>query len=113
MSSVARLRTSAVVRTQTTDEKQGFMKALGGGTVDHIVGFTMIGAGEVMTVVQTAMLADVPYSRFRDTILAHPTMADGLGPAFLERAASVRPTRHAETGAVGGLMTGFNSDRWA
>src|SRR4030095_11529913 len=81
---VARLPTSAVLRTQTTDERQGFMKALVGGSDDRILGFTMIGAeaGEVMAAVQTAMLADLPYSRLRDAILAHPTMAEGLGSLF-------------------------------
>src|SRR5262249_3686364 len=46
---VAKLPTSAVLRAQTTDERQGFMKALVGGD-DRILGFTMIGAeaGEVM-----------------------------------------------------------------
>jgi pyruvate/2-oxoglutarate dehydrogenase complex dihydrolipoamide dehydrogenase (E3) component len=73
-----------VLRTQTTDERQGFMKALVGGSDDRILGFTMIGAeaGEVMAAVQTAMLADLPYSRLRDAILAHPTMAEGLDPLF-------------------------------
>jgi hypothetical protein len=44
----------------------------------------MIGAeaGEVMAVVQTAMLADLPYPKLRDAILAHPTMAEGLGQLF-------------------------------
>jgi pyruvate/2-oxoglutarate dehydrogenase complex dihydrolipoamide dehydrogenase (E3) component len=81
---VARLATSAVLRTQTTDERQGFMKALVSASDDHILGFTMIGAeaGEVIAAVQMAMLAELPYSRFRDTILAHPTMAEGLGPLF-------------------------------
>jgi pyruvate/2-oxoglutarate dehydrogenase complex dihydrolipoamide dehydrogenase (E3) component len=81
---VARLPTSAVLRTQTSDERQGFMKALVGGSDDRILGFTMIGAeaGEVMAAVQTAMLADLPYSRLRDAILAHPTMAEGLGSLF-------------------------------
>ena len=81
---VAKLPTSAVLRTEATDETQGFMKALVGGSDDRILGFTMIGAeaGEVMTVVQTAMLADLPYSRLRDAVIAHPTMAEGLGPLF-------------------------------
>jgi pyruvate/2-oxoglutarate dehydrogenase complex dihydrolipoamide dehydrogenase (E3) component len=81
---VARLPTSAVLRTQTTDEKQGFMKALVGGSDDRILGFAMIGtdAGEVIAAVQTAMLADLPYPKLRDAILAHPTMAEGLGPLF-------------------------------
>jgi pyruvate/2-oxoglutarate dehydrogenase complex dihydrolipoamide dehydrogenase (E3) component len=81
---VARLPMSAVLRTETTDERQGFMKALVGGTDERILGFTMIGAdaGEVIAVVQTAMLASLPYSTLRDAILAHPTMAEGLGSLF-------------------------------
>jgi pyruvate/2-oxoglutarate dehydrogenase complex dihydrolipoamide dehydrogenase (E3) component len=80
---VAKLPTSAVLRTQTTDERQGFMKALVGDE-DRILGFTILGpeAGEVVAVVQTAMLADLPYPRLRDAVLAHPTMAEGLGPLF-------------------------------
>ncbi len=78
---VARLPMEAVLRAHTTDETQGFMKALVGGD-DRILGFTMIGAeaGEVMAVVQTAMLANLPYPVMRDAVLAHPTMAEGLGP---------------------------------
>jgi hypothetical protein len=35
-------------------------------------------------VVQTAMLGGLPYTVLRDAILAHPTMAEGLGPLFAE-----------------------------
>jgi len=78
---VARLPISSVLRAQTTGEKQGFMKALIGARDDRIVGFTMIGAeaGEVVATVQAAMLAELPYSRLRDAVIAHPTMAEGLG----------------------------------
>jgi pyruvate/2-oxoglutarate dehydrogenase complex dihydrolipoamide dehydrogenase (E3) component len=81
---VAKLPIKAVRRTATTDETQGFMKVLVGTNDDRILGFTMIGAeaGEVMTVVQTAMLADLPYPKLRDAVIAHPTMAEGLGPLF-------------------------------
>jgi len=81
---VARLPMKGVRRTATTDETQGFMKVLLGARDDRILGFTMIGAeaGEVMTVVQTAMLADLPYPKLRDAVIAHPTMAEGLGPLF-------------------------------
>ena len=77
---VAKLPTSAVLRAETTDETQGFMKVLVGSD-DRILGFTMIGAeaGEVMTVVQTAMLAGLPFPKLRDAVIAHPTMAEGLG----------------------------------
>lgn len=78
---VARLPMAAVLRSHATGENQGFMKVLIAGEDDRIVGFTMIGAeaGEVMSVVQTAMLAGLPYPKLRDAILAHPTMAEGLG----------------------------------
>ena len=78
---ITRLPMSTVLRTHTTDEVQGFMKALIGSD-DRILGFTMIGseAGEVMTAVQTAMLADLPYPRLRDAVIAHLTVAEGLGP---------------------------------
>jgi pyruvate/2-oxoglutarate dehydrogenase complex dihydrolipoamide dehydrogenase (E3) component len=81
---VARLGMNAVLRTETTDETQGFMKALVAKDDDRILGFTMIGAeaGEVMAVVQTAMLAGLPYQTLRDAIFTHPTMAEGLGPLF-------------------------------
>jgi pyruvate/2-oxoglutarate dehydrogenase complex dihydrolipoamide dehydrogenase (E3) component len=80
---IARLPMSTVLRTHTTDETQGFMKALIGSD-DRIVGFTMIGseAGEVMTAVQTAMLAGLRYPRLRDAVIAHLTVAEGLGMLF-------------------------------
>jgi len=79
---VARLPIGAVLRAQTTGETQGFMKALIGAGDDRIVGFTMIGAdaGEVLAVMETAMLAQLPYSTLRDAVIAHPTMAEVLGP---------------------------------
>jgi len=93
---VARLPTSAVLRTQTSDERQGFMKALVGDD-DRILGFTMIGAeaGEVMATVQTAMLADLPYPRLRDAVLAHPTMVEGLGSLFSQ--VPPRPLQYRRT----------------
>jgi pyruvate/2-oxoglutarate dehydrogenase complex dihydrolipoamide dehydrogenase (E3) component len=81
---VAKLPIVAVLRTRTTSETRGFMKALVAADGDRILGFAMIGAdaGEVMAVVQTAMLAGMPYTGLRDAILAHPTMAEGLGGLF-------------------------------
>ncbi|HSZ92827.1 MAG TPA: hypothetical protein VK822_26020 [Acetobacteraceae bacterium] len=60
-----------------------------GATDDRILGFTMIGseAGEVMAAIQTAILADLSYTKLRDAVFAHLTVAEGLGPLF----ESVRP----------------------
>ena len=51
---------------------------------DRILGFTAFApeAGEVMTIVQIAMNAGLPYMTLRDTILTHPTMAEGLSALF-------------------------------
>jgi pyruvate/2-oxoglutarate dehydrogenase complex dihydrolipoamide dehydrogenase (E3) component len=83
---VAKLPMDAVLRTRTTGETRGFMKALLDARTDRILGFTMFGpeAGEVMAVVQTAMLAGMPYTGLRDAMLAHPTMAEGLSALFSE-----------------------------
>ena len=58
-------------------ETHGFMKALVEAKSDRILGFTMLGpeAGEV---VQTAMLAGMPYPGLREAIFTHPTRAEGL-----------------------------------
>ena len=81
---VIKLPMAAVLRTRTIDETRGFMKALIEADGDRILGFTMVGpeAGEVMAVVQMAMLAGLPYSALRDAILTHPTMAEGLNSLF-------------------------------
>jgi pyruvate/2-oxoglutarate dehydrogenase complex dihydrolipoamide dehydrogenase (E3) component len=81
---VGRLPMSNVLRTEATDEKQGFMKAIVGANDDRILGFAMIGAeaGEVMAAVQTAMMAELPYTKLRDAVFSHLTMAEGLGFLF-------------------------------
>jgi pyruvate/2-oxoglutarate dehydrogenase complex dihydrolipoamide dehydrogenase (E3) component len=81
---VASVPMSAVLRTWTTGEAAGFMKVLVEAAGDRILGFAMLGpeAGEVMAVVQTAMLGGLSYTVLRDAILAHPTMAEGLNALF-------------------------------
>ncbi len=76
---VAKLPIVSVLRSRTTSETRGFMKAVVAADSDRILGFTMIGAEarEVMAVVQTAILAEMPYTGLRDAIVAHPTMRKG------------------------------------
>jgi pyruvate/2-oxoglutarate dehydrogenase complex dihydrolipoamide dehydrogenase (E3) component len=92
---IATLPMSAVLRTRTIAESQGFMKALVDAQSDRILGFTMLGpeAGEVMAVVQTAMLAGMPYTGLRDAIWTHPTMAEGLGSLFANVPPRATPAR--------------------
>jgi pyruvate/2-oxoglutarate dehydrogenase complex dihydrolipoamide dehydrogenase (E3) component len=83
---VVKVPLGVVLRTWTTGEVRGFMKALVDARSDCILGFTMFGsdAGEVMAAVQTAMLAGLPYTGLRNAIFAHPTMAEGLRNLFAE-----------------------------
>ncbi len=99
---VATLPASAVLRTRTTSDDRGFMKALVRDD-DRIAGFTMIGsdAGEVLAVVQVAMMAGLSYTVLRDAILTHPTMAEGLNALFSNvpaPSAGERPTPDAGGG---------------
>jgi len=81
---LAKIPMSTVLRTRTLSETQGFMKALIDTKSDRILGFTALGveAGELIAVVQVAMLAGMPYTTLRDAIFTHPTIAEGLVPLF-------------------------------
>lgn len=85
---VIKLPIASVLRARTLGETGGFMKALIEPGSARILGFTMLGpnAGEVLAVVQTAMLAGLPYSALRDAIFTHPTMAEGLNVLFAQAA---------------------------
>ena len=82
---------AADLRTRTLSETRGFMKALVDTASDRILGFSVlgVGGGEIMAVVQMAMIGNLPYTAIRDAILNHPTLAEGLIVLF-----SATPTQH-------------------
>lgn len=75
---------AADLRTRTLSETRGFMKALVAQD-DSILGFTVfgVGAGEIMSAVQIAMLGRLPYTALREAILSHPTLTEGLVILFM------------------------------
>jgi pyruvate/2-oxoglutarate dehydrogenase complex dihydrolipoamide dehydrogenase (E3) component len=77
---LATLPMSAVLRTRTLSEPRGFMKMLIESGSDRILGFSVFGAeaSELMAVVQTAMLGQLPFTVLRDALFTHPTAAEGL-----------------------------------
>jgi pyruvate/2-oxoglutarate dehydrogenase complex dihydrolipoamide dehydrogenase (E3) component len=81
---LAKIPMDMVLRTRTLSETRGFLKALIEKGSDRILGYTGFGveAGELMPAVQVAMAAGLPYTALRDTILTHPTMAEGLAELF-------------------------------
>src|SRR5262249_50288868 len=74
----------ANLRARTLSETRGFVKALVEAIGDRILGFTAfgVGAGEVMSAVQIAMIGGLPYTALRDAVLTHPTLVEGLISLF-------------------------------
>jgi pyruvate/2-oxoglutarate dehydrogenase complex dihydrolipoamide dehydrogenase (E3) component len=75
---------AGVLRARTLSETRGFLKALIETGSDRILGFTAlgVGGGEVMSSVQIAMIAGLPYTALRDAVLTHPTLVEGLAALF-------------------------------
>ncbi|MFF8882894.1 dihydrolipoyl dehydrogenase family protein [Streptomyces flaveolus] len=81
---IARMPVAAIPRARTLRDTRGVWKAVVDRDSDRILGVALLGpdASEVLTVVQTAMLTGAPYTLLRDSIIAHPTMAEGLNMLF-------------------------------
>ena len=74
----------AVARAIEMDETRGLMKAVVDSESRQILGFAVLGVmgGEVMTVVQAAMMGRLPYTVLRDAVIAHPTLSESLNNLF-------------------------------
>lgn len=81
---VAHLPMTRVARAIETDETRGFMKAVVDDATDRILGAAILGpeGGEVATMLQLAMMGDLPWTRLRDTALSHPTWGESLNNLF-------------------------------
>lgn len=77
---VARMPAEGVFRTRTISETRGFLKMLIDEHGNRILGFTafIAGGGDLIAVVQTAMLNGMEFPALRDAIFTHPTMPEGL-----------------------------------
>jgi pyruvate/2-oxoglutarate dehydrogenase complex dihydrolipoamide dehydrogenase (E3) component len=82
---VAKLPMSRVARALETDETRGFMKAVVEAETGQILGATILGleGGEIVSVLQMAMMGRVPYTVIRDSAFAHPTLAESLNNLFM------------------------------
>ncbi len=81
---VAKMPMSYVARALEVDEPRGFMKAVVDAGTRQILGCAVLGleGGEVMAVVQMAMMGHLPYTVLRDAVFAHPTLAESLNNLF-------------------------------
>ena len=81
---VAKMPMAYVARALEMDEPRGFMKAIVDADTNQILGYTALGieGGELMSMVEIAMMGKVPYTTLRDGIFAHPTLAEALNNLF-------------------------------
>ena len=82
---VATLNMKNVARGIETGETLGMMKAIVDADTKQILGAAIIGeqGGEVMSVIQMAMMGNITYQQLRDNIFAHPLYAESLNNLFL------------------------------
>lgn len=81
---VARMPMNYVARALEVDESRGFMKAVVDAETGQILGCAVLGieGGELMAMLQIAMMGHVPYTVLRDAVFAHPTLAESLNNLF-------------------------------
>ncbi len=82
---VAKIPMTWVARALETDESRGFMKAIVDAQTKQILGCAILGidGGEVMAVLQMAIIGHVPYTAIKDGVFAHPTLAESLNNLFM------------------------------
>ncbi len=73
-----------VARALEMDEPRGLMKVVVDTGTGQILGCAILGiaGGELMSMVEIAMMGRVPYTSLRDAIFAHPTLAEALNNLF-------------------------------
>lgn len=81
---IAKMPMSYVARAIEMDETRGFLKAMVDATSGEILGATVLGVegGELMAVLEMAMMGKVTCRTLREGIFAHPTLAESLNNLF-------------------------------
>ncbi len=81
---VARMPMNYVARALEVDESRGFMKAVVDAESGQILGCAVLGieGGEIMAMLEIAIIGKLPYTVLRDAVFAHPTLAESLNNLF-------------------------------
>jgi pyruvate/2-oxoglutarate dehydrogenase complex dihydrolipoamide dehydrogenase (E3) component len=82
---VARIPMNWVARALETAETRGFVKAIVDAETKQILGAAVLGVegGEIMSMLQIAMMGNLPYTALEDAVFAHPAYAEGLNTLFM------------------------------
>ena len=81
---VAKMPMSRAARAIEVDETRGLMKAVVDAESEQILGVAVLGieGGELMSLLQVAMMGKLPYTALRDGVFSHPTLAESLNNLF-------------------------------
>ena len=81
---VAKMPMTYVARALEVDESRGFLKAIVDAENNQILGAAILGieGGEIMAVLEVAMMGRLPFTALREGIFAHPTLAESLNNLF-------------------------------
>jgi len=81
---VARMPMNSVARALEVAEPRGFMKAVVDAESAQILGCAVLGleGGELMSMMEIAMMSKLPYTVLRDAVFAHPLLAESLNNLF-------------------------------
>ena len=81
---VAKMAMTSVARAMETSRTNGFMKALVDPATEQILGAAVLGedGGEIVSMIEIAMMGKLKYTELRDGIFAHPLYAEALNNLF-------------------------------
>lgn len=83
---VAKMPMNRVARALEVDETRGFMKTVVDAETGQILGAAVLGleGGEVMSMIQLAMMGKLAYTVLHDAVFAHPNLSEALNNLFIE-----------------------------
>jgi pyruvate/2-oxoglutarate dehydrogenase complex dihydrolipoamide dehydrogenase (E3) component len=81
---VVKMPMTRVARALEVDESRGVMKALVDPGSGRLLGAAVLGleGGELMSMLQLAIMGNLRYSDLRDAVFAHPTLAESFNNLF-------------------------------
>ncbi len=81
---VAKIRMDQVSRAIETDQTRGLQKAIVDAETGQILGAAILGldGGEIMAMIEIAMIGKLPYTTLREAIFTHPSLSESLNTLF-------------------------------
>jgi pyruvate/2-oxoglutarate dehydrogenase complex dihydrolipoamide dehydrogenase (E3) component len=81
---IAKMPMNYVARALEVDETRGVMKVIVDADTQQLLGAAILGleGGEIMSMLEIAMMGKLPYTMLQEAIFAHPTLAESLNNLF-------------------------------